>query len=484
MLVLSDALAPSEDLAPERPEILWRMRGILSSMACQELIKQLETTGYTPTGTLYPPAYRDNDRLVFDDPLLAESLFQTLRSFLPERIGSSRLYGLNSRFRSCRYSEGQSFCRHRDGAYHASPRLRSRLTFMIYLNHAREFSGGATRFYSDRFTPESLIEVEPHTGDLLVFSHDFWHDGEAVTHGVKYVLRSDILYSDEAPDYACESAQAAPSASTGYIWKILALRDGRLARGGRDGLIRIGAGAQEQQLASHGLSVMALAQARDGRIWSGGRDGSLCIWQAAWSDASCECLPEAHRGAVLSLCALPDGRVVSGGADGRIICWSESGEALAEWAGPGGWVWDLRLDAKARLLAVSESGGVQVYAKTESGFAPGLCFRAPAAQLSLAILPADRFATGGVDGRIRLWSKAGQTGEWTAHQGAVRALAALPGGLLASGGEDDSVKIWEIDSATCLQEVAHSDFVTSLAQGVDRTLLSASYDGCLLTTAF
>lgn len=141
-------------------------------------------------------------------------------------------FGLNPRFRSCRYSEGQSFCRHRDGAYHASPQLRSRLTFMIYLNDAGEFRGGATRFYPDRYAADSVIDIEPRTGDLLVFSHDFWHDGEAVTGGVKYVLRSDILYQDQEPEIDLEAS----AASTGYIWKILALRDGRLARGGRDGL--------------------------------------------------------------------------------------------------------------------------------------------------------------------------------------------------------------------------------------------------------
>jgi hypothetical protein len=36
--------------------------------------------------------------------------------------------------------------------------------------------------------------VRPKQGMALLFLHDLYHEGSEVTQGVKYVLRSDIMY--------------------------------------------------------------------------------------------------------------------------------------------------------------------------------------------------------------------------------------------------------------------------------------------------
>ncbi|MBK9658170.1 MAG: hypothetical protein IPO66_23325 [Rhodanobacteraceae bacterium] len=36
--------------------------------------------------------------------------------------------------------------------------------------------------------------IAPETGTALVFMHDRTHEGELVTDGVKYVLRTDVMY--------------------------------------------------------------------------------------------------------------------------------------------------------------------------------------------------------------------------------------------------------------------------------------------------
>jgi hypothetical protein len=38
------------------------------------------------------------------------------------------------------------------------------------------------------------IDVVPRTGMALLFQHRVWHEGCEVTSGVKYVLRSDVMY--------------------------------------------------------------------------------------------------------------------------------------------------------------------------------------------------------------------------------------------------------------------------------------------------
>ena len=63
---------------------------------------------------------------------------------------------------------------------------QSLLTFMVYLNEG--FAGGETRFF------ESGVTVTPRTGLALLFQHFLLHEGASVTAGVKYALRTDVMY--------------------------------------------------------------------------------------------------------------------------------------------------------------------------------------------------------------------------------------------------------------------------------------------------
>ena len=72
---------------------------------------------------------------------------------------------------------------HKDGAW-TEAGLTSKLTMMVYLNEG--FAGGETDFRD--------FKIVPKLGSALFFIHDVWHEGAAVTQGLKYVLRSDVLY--------------------------------------------------------------------------------------------------------------------------------------------------------------------------------------------------------------------------------------------------------------------------------------------------
>ncbi len=75
--------------------------------------------------------------------------------------------------------------------------LTSIATVLIYLND--DFSGGRTIFvdaYED-YTATGI--VVPKTGTALVLRQDELHMGEAVSHGCKYLLRSDIMVSKHRP---------------------------------------------------------------------------------------------------------------------------------------------------------------------------------------------------------------------------------------------------------------------------------------------
>lgn len=66
---------------------------------------------------------------------------------------------------------------------------------MIYLNSAvGNFTGGRTLFYNNMTTKEILAEYVPKQGDLIIFDHNIWHEGEKLDSGQKFVMRSDFIY--------------------------------------------------------------------------------------------------------------------------------------------------------------------------------------------------------------------------------------------------------------------------------------------------
>lgn len=139
---------------------------------------------------------RNNERVLFDDVPLAEQMFARAAPWLPATSAGQSLVGFNERWRFYRYGPGQTFRPHRDGAYtRFRERQESRLTFMVYLNDDPE--GGETRFFhtmNDAFAGVPYLSVAPRRGAALVFEHPIWHEGAVVERGLKYVLRTDIMY--------------------------------------------------------------------------------------------------------------------------------------------------------------------------------------------------------------------------------------------------------------------------------------------------
>ena len=98
-----------------------------------------------------------------------------------------QVVGANERFRCYRYKRGMRFAMHSDGAFYRSEREQSWYTLMVYLNE--EFEGGNTTFFVE---PE--VSIRPRTGMALLFQHPIVHEGSEVTSGVKYVVRTDLMY--------------------------------------------------------------------------------------------------------------------------------------------------------------------------------------------------------------------------------------------------------------------------------------------------
>lgn len=157
---------------------------------CEDFIAKSELMGYvvatveTEKGHKVVESVRNNARVVYKDFNLANKIWQQLIGFAPKRIGNSFASGLNELFRFYKYDAGQKFKKHRDQSFIRNEEETSYYTFLIYLND--NYEGGETTF--------NQLSVKPKQGTALLFLHDLEHEGSTVKKGIKYVLRTDIMY--------------------------------------------------------------------------------------------------------------------------------------------------------------------------------------------------------------------------------------------------------------------------------------------------
>lgn len=172
--------------------LAWTVANMLSPSDCAALVARIDELGpeeapiSTPAGFVMRPDVRNNKRVMFDDHAMAAELFGRVREVVPAQLCGMTPVGINERFRCYRYEPGQRFAPHYDGAYVRNDQERSLLTFIVYLNEG--FGGGTTAFC------DYECEAIPRTGSALLFQHLLLHEGCTVTSGIKYALRSDVMY--------------------------------------------------------------------------------------------------------------------------------------------------------------------------------------------------------------------------------------------------------------------------------------------------
>lgn len=171
-------------------ERVFSVPDIVTPAECVELIALAEQSGFdaasvrTEAGQQAMPRVRNNERTVVDDSSWPALLWRRLQGVELPAVDEQRAVALPRSLRFYKYRPGQRFKMHKDGPWREDG-LVSQLTLLVYLNEG--FAGGCTDFRT--FT------VQPEAGSALLFLHDTWHEGAAVTEGVKYVLRSDVLYA-------------------------------------------------------------------------------------------------------------------------------------------------------------------------------------------------------------------------------------------------------------------------------------------------
>jgi hypothetical protein len=173
---------------------------VLSPEECAEEVARATGFGFAAQQFRGPDRVEVRNRAAIDDPTIAGRLWSKLSDRVPPLAA---LYGdglrpepdvadlagffpsgLNERVRYLRYAGGERFAPHADIS-HSRGMLRSFLTFILYLND--DFEGGQTDFFGHAVTPR--------TGTVILFPHELRHEGRPVFAGVKYVLRTEVMFA-------------------------------------------------------------------------------------------------------------------------------------------------------------------------------------------------------------------------------------------------------------------------------------------------
>ena len=175
---------------------IFELPDVLTPEECRSWIKRIQSIGTeaatinSARGAQVDSQIRNNRRVIIDDREWARLLFERVEGNVPPEIHGMKVEGVNERLRCYEYEVGHRFAPHSDGAFVRDDNERSCYTYMVYLNE--EFEGGETRFFVE---PE--VVIKPKTGAALFFQHPIIHEGSEVHSGVKYVLRTDLVYRRE-----------------------------------------------------------------------------------------------------------------------------------------------------------------------------------------------------------------------------------------------------------------------------------------------
>ena len=167
---------------------------VMTPERCQELIDLSESMGYdvapitTPNGPVMKLDYRNNERVIYFSEEFSQELYGKIKDYVPEFAGFEPL-GLNEMFKFYKYKEGNFFNQHRDSYYESPEGNKSHATVLLYLNEG--YKGGTTDYQAERLAWKSVI---PKIGKVFIFDHKILHKSALQEEGVKYIMRTDIMY--------------------------------------------------------------------------------------------------------------------------------------------------------------------------------------------------------------------------------------------------------------------------------------------------
>jgi len=201
----------------------FQLLNVLSLDECQRMIDITESLGYLKDAAVsLPRSVRHNDNATWVvDEATDTIIWDRCKHLVTDEkniFAGKKPLGLNARFRFYRYNAGDFFKTHTDGSWPGSrvidgqlvadayPDRWSQMTFLIFLSD--DFEGGSTQFIVNKNVPElpvqsmeeaKTVSIRTPAGGVLCFPHGTHplhrlHSSEQISSGLKYIIRSDILF--------------------------------------------------------------------------------------------------------------------------------------------------------------------------------------------------------------------------------------------------------------------------------------------------
>ena len=173
-------------MEPDLKDRLYQRRRAIDVSVCSDYIEEGHRLGWflSDIGQLNPLYSRKQANVKID----MGALFQGIQSAAPARLDGMELVSLVKQRTSCvMYAEGEYFGVHEDSPFvEEDGRGITKLSTVLYLND--DFSGGETVF------PDLQLEIVPESGKALLFAPELRHMSKPVLRGIKYIVRSEVLY--------------------------------------------------------------------------------------------------------------------------------------------------------------------------------------------------------------------------------------------------------------------------------------------------
>ena len=189
--------------------LIYSVDNFFTAEECAAFVRFAEGRGFAATDSPKTRDYaeRKQGRQQSESPQLAAALFKRVKDVAPRhtRDGLAPV-ACNSNIRIYKYETGDVFGKHYDEA-NLTSHGETRFTMLIYLG-SLNVVGGETVFHANARGAKKkgkgkqkehapLFAVQPLQGRLLLHEHGercLMHEAAPVIGGVKYVLRSDVIY--------------------------------------------------------------------------------------------------------------------------------------------------------------------------------------------------------------------------------------------------------------------------------------------------
>ena len=192
----------------------FQLLNVFTAQECENFIKQTEELGYLEDAAVsLPRSVRHNDNITWVvDDLTHDIIWNRCKDFMydnKEIFYGKNTLGINKRFRFYKYSKGDFFKLHTDGSWPGSRVVNkelitdfykdrySQMTFLILLSE--DFQGGETQFIVNKKAEKELVNIRTPKGGVLCFPHGLHplhclHSSNTITSGIKYIIRTDVLF--------------------------------------------------------------------------------------------------------------------------------------------------------------------------------------------------------------------------------------------------------------------------------------------------